>query len=57
MRKSKYNESQIVGILEEADASVPVTDLIRLVQAVYPSDVSSASTRGAVPFLCFPRAL
>ena len=29
MRKSKFSESQIVGILKEADAGVPVADLIR----------------------------
>lgn len=29
MRKSKFNESQIVGILKEADAGVPVADLLR----------------------------
>jgi putative transposase len=28
-RKSKFSESQIVGILKEADAGVPVTDLLR----------------------------
>ena len=29
MRKSKFNESQIIGIIKEAEAGVPVTDLIR----------------------------
>lgn len=29
MRKSKFSESQIVGILKEADAGVPVADLLR----------------------------
>ena len=29
MRKSKCSESQIVSILKEADAGVPVADLIR----------------------------
>jgi hypothetical protein len=29
MRKSKFSESQIVGILEEADEGVPVADLLR----------------------------
>jgi len=28
-RKSKFSESQIVGILKEADAGVPVADLLR----------------------------
>ena len=29
MRKSKFSESQIVGILKEADAGVPVANLLR----------------------------
>jgi hypothetical protein len=29
MRKSKFSESQVVGILKEADAGVPVADLLR----------------------------
>jgi putative transposase len=29
MRKSTFSESQIVGILKEADAGVPVADLLR----------------------------
>jgi len=29
MRKSEFGESQIVGILKEADAGVPVADLLR----------------------------
>ena len=29
MRKSKFNETQIVGILKEAEASVPVADVLR----------------------------
>lgn len=29
MRKSKFSESQIVSILKEADAGVPVADLLR----------------------------
>ena len=29
MRKSKFSESQIVGILKEADAGVPVADPLR----------------------------
>ena len=29
MRKSKFNESQIVGILKEAESGVPVADLLR----------------------------
>ena len=29
MRKSKFSERQIVGILKDAESGVPVTDLIR----------------------------
>ena len=29
MRKSRFNESQIVGILKEADGGIPVADLLR----------------------------
>ena len=29
MRKSKFNESQIVGTLKEAESGVPVADLLR----------------------------
>ncbi len=29
MKKSKYSESQIVGILKEAESGVPLEDLIR----------------------------
>ena len=29
MRKSTFNESQIVGILQDAEAGVPVNDLLR----------------------------
>jgi len=29
MRKSKFSESQIVGILKDAESGVPVADLIR----------------------------
>ena len=29
MRKSKFSESQIVGILKDAESGVPVADLLR----------------------------
>jgi hypothetical protein len=29
MRKSKFNETQIVGILKDAESGVPVPDLLR----------------------------
>ena len=29
MRKSKFNETQIVGILKDAENGVPVPDLLR----------------------------
>jgi putative transposase len=29
MRKSKFSESQIVGILKEADSGIPVGDVLR----------------------------
>ena len=39
MRKSKFSETQIVGILKDAESGVPVADLLRKYGGASVSDV------------------
>ena len=45
MRKSRFTESQIVGILKEGEAGVPLADLVRVASRLE-SNYSRTSERG-----------
>jgi len=51
MRKSKFSESQLVGILKDAESGVPVADLLRKygVPATQVGRGDSGKTASAVP--------
>jgi hypothetical protein len=49
MRKSKFNETQIVGILRDAESGVPVPDLLRSTASARRRSSSGAAITGARP--------
>ena len=47
MRKSKFGETQIVGILKDAESGVPVADLLRSTASARPPSSSGGASTAA----------